>query len=287
MLGHALVDALRRRGSDCLATDHELDISSFAAVDAFVRQERPAIIVNAAAYTRVDAAETHPEESYATNERGAACLARAALESASTFLHVSTDYVFDGESQVPYTEDMPCAPRGVYANSKRAGELAVLATAASNPAGVYIVRTSWLFGEHGANFVTTILRLLRERESLRVVDDQHGRPTYTRDLAEAIVDLLGIGRPPRALPGVYHFANTGATTWHGLASAVFETARTAGSVLSVREIVPIPSSEYPLPAPRPRFSVLDTSRIASALGREPRPWLESLREFMSATLSNP
>jgi dTDP-4-dehydrorhamnose reductase len=281
MLGHALAAALRAAGVEFSATDRELDITNAEAVVAFARRERPGLVVNAAAYTRVDDAETHAEQSFAVNERGAACLAQAASDVSAAFLHFSTDYVFDGDSRVPYTEDMPCAPRGVYAKSKRAGEVAVLETAAKNPAGVFVVRTSWLFGEHGKNFVTTILRLLEEREIVRVVDDQHGRPTYTRDLAVAALSLAGVLESPRAAPGIYHFANAGGTTWHAFARAIHDLTASAGVVLAARDIVPIPSSAYPLPAPRPHFSVLDTTRIATALGREPRSWRDALAEFLT------
>jgi dTDP-4-dehydrorhamnose reductase len=278
MLGTALRE--RIDGRAVLATDIELDIGDEAAVLAFARREQPGVILNAAAYTRVDDAEQKRDEAWRANADGPANLARAAREIGARLLHVSTDYVFDGRGAAPYAEDAPCAPATVYGASKRAGEEAVLAELAAGLSG-YLVRTSWLFGDTGPSFVRTMVGLMRERPELKVVDDQHGRPTYAADLAGACLALVGLGPglPARAAapPGLYHFANTGAVSWHGFALGILAACRELGMDLRTERVLPVTTREFPRPAPRPAYSVLDTTRIERALGVIPRPWPEALR----------
>ena len=170
----------------------EADITDFDAVRAVVRGEAPDLVIHAAAHTDVDGCERDPARSYEVNVRGTVGVARAAAARGARVVFLSSDYVFGGTASVPYAEDAPCAPVGVYARSKHAGETRVLDSLRDNAGRVYVVRTSWLFGEHGPDFVKTMLGLFAERDEVRVVDDQHGRPTYARDLAGALLALIGI-----------------------------------------------------------------------------------------------
>lgn len=286
MLGRALTRRLGELGVVTLPTDRELDVSDSHAVDAFARRERPTHVVNATGYTRVDDAETAEAPAHATNALGAENLGRAALEAGARYVHISTDYVFDGSATAPYREDAATHPQSAYGRSKLAGEQRVLALPDAGERA-YVVRTSWLFGEHGKNFVETMLGLLASRDELRVVADQVGRPTYTRDLAGALLELAGVGgsNVPRA-PGIYHFANAGMTSWHGFTTTIRELALELGFPVRARTVVPVTSAEFPRPAPRPAYSVLDTARIESALGAAPRHFDAALRDYLS-NLKNP
>jgi dTDP-4-dehydrorhamnose reductase len=281
MLGCALALRLQQTGVSVVATDLELDIGDAASVRAFAERERPSHIVNAAAYTRVDDAEEHEAEALRANAEGPEHLGRAARELGATLVHFSTDYVFDGRATTPNSEDAAAAPAGAYGRTKWEGERRLLALRGAR-APVYVVRTSWLFGENGANFVRTMLRLLAEKDELRVVSDQHGRPTYTRDLADAALALAGLAGDRAASPdGVYHFANAGATTWHGFATAIRELALKLGFPVKAQRVVPVTTSEFPRPAPRPAYSVLDTRHIEAALERTIRPWTLALEDYVS------
>jgi dTDP-4-dehydrorhamnose reductase len=284
MLGSALRAKLEGAGLRCLATDVNLDIADESAVLAFAKAERPAVIVNSAAYTRVDDAETNEGAAARVNAEGARVLGQAALEVGAKLVHFSTDYVFGGEgASEPYAEDAPTAPQGVYARTKLDGERRVLETASAG-GRPYVIRTSWLFGENGPNFVKTMLGLLQTREELRVVSDQHGRPTYTHDLADAALELVGLGSRPAAAPGVYHFANSGATTWHAFTLGIRDACLSRGLPLKVQRILPVTTAEFPRPAPRPAYSVLSTARIEATLGRAPRPWSAALDDYLSNEL---
>src|SRR5690606_16921961 len=199
MLGSVIATKLSERSIPFVGTDVELDVANAEAVDAFLRSERPSVILNAAAYTRVDDAESQAADAFRVNAEGATTLARGARALGAAYLYFSTDYVFDGRAQSPYVEDAPCAPVSVYGRSKREGEIGVLRTLEG--ARGYVLRTSWLFGENGPSFVRTMLTLMREREELRVVRDQVGRPTYTHDLADVALRLVGLGGAA-APPGI-------------------------------------------------------------------------------------
>ena len=284
MLATAVRAELEGRGVPFVATDLDVDIAAEGAVSELMARESPTHVVNCAAYTRVDDAERHEDDAFRANATGPRNLAVAVRGAEASLVHFSTDYVFDGLAKAPYTEDAPCAPAGAYARSKRAGEEAVLAEIEQGLRAT-LVRTSWLFGEGGKNFVATMVRLIAEREELRVVADQVGRPTYTKDLARAALDLAGIGDGARAPePGVYHFANAGVTSWHGFTMAIREVCLELGLPVRAARIVPITTAEYPLPAPRPAYSVLDTGRIERVLGRVPRPFREALAEYLRGTL---
>lgn len=282
MLGSVLARKLEASGVRCAGSDRELDIADEDAVFAFVRREKPSLVINAAAYTRVDDAETHEADAFRVNAHGAGVVARAALEVSAPVVYFSTDYVFAGDGSSPYAEGAPTSPNGVYARSKLDGEQRVLATAADG-GRPYVVRTSWLFGENGPNFVRTMVGLMKQKEELRVVADQHGRPTYTHDLAEATLALLGIGASAsaRSAPGIYHFANSGATTWHAFTLGIRDALLARQVPLAVQRIVPVTTAEFPRPAPRPAYSVLGTARIEAALGRAPRPWTQALDDYLA------
>ena len=244
----------------------DLSIDDGAAVERVVRRERPDWIVNCAAYTQVDRAEAEPEAAHRTNAVGPAHLASAARQVGARLLHISTDYIFDGRATEPYREDAPVGPLSVYGRSKLAGEQAVRDIL---PHAHVILRTQWLFGVGGPNFVATILRLARERSTLQVVNDQHGRPTYAADLAAALWELIA-----RDARGTVHCANEGVATW-------FDVATAAVAAAGVRTtVVPCSTGEMPRPAPRPQFSVLDCTRYTSLLGAPLRPWRDAIPEYV-------
>lgn len=262
MLGRDLLHILRDR--DVVPLDRvALDVTDQTAVHEQVAGFD--VVINAAAYTKVDDAETHEAEAHAINAVGAANLAAAAGVSGARFVQVSTDYVFDGTATSPYPEDAPRHPVSAYGRTKAEGEVLALA---ANPNTV-IVRTAWLYGEHGPNFAKTMLRLAQDRPTVSVVDDQRGQPTWTRDLARQIVLLLDAAVPA----GIYHGTNGGETTWHGFARAIFEHAGYDPS-----RVQPTTSAEFVRPAPRPAYSVLGHDRW-SQVGLAPmRPWQDALDE---------
>jgi len=262
MLGHDLLRALE--GHEVTAPGRaELDITDPAAARAAVAGQDA--IVNAAAYTRVDDAESHEEEALAVNATGAGVLARAAEEAGARFVQVSTDYVFRGDADRPYPEDAPLDPLGAYGRTKAEGERLVRA---AHP-GAHIVRTAWLYGRHGASFPRTMLRLAAERDTVSVVTDQLGQPSWTLDLARTIVRLLEADAPA----GVYHGTNAGQASWFELARAVFELAG-----LDPERVLPTDSASFVRPAPRPAYSVLGHEAWGRAGLPAPRPWREALAE---------
>lgn len=274
MLGRELCEALAAAGYDYAATDRELDILDPVAVLAYARERRPGWIVNCAAYTAVDRAED--EEALATrlNADGPAHLAAAARDIGARLLHISTDYVFAGDGTRPYLESDPVRPLGAYGRGKALGEAAALK---AEP-GAVILRTAWLYGRHGPNFVATMLRLMAERESLGVVADQRGSPTWARDLAAAIVAIVG----RRGFPaGVYHYTNSGEASWYEFACAIQRLGLSLGLLTRPCLIKPLATSEYPTKAARPAYSVLSKDKIM-AQGLRPPAWEDSLSLYLSA-----
>ena len=253
-------------------TRSELDITDPEAVRHALARQKPDILVNAAAYTDVDGAESEPGLALAVNRDGAEHLAAACSQEAVPLIHVSTDYVFDGRSSRPYRENDPVSPLNVYGRGKAEGEDRIRARLPEH----VILRTSWLYATHGRNFLTTMLRLGRERETLSVVNDQTGCPTWAGDLARAILRIAeALPRTPSPW-GTYHCCNQGKTTWYGFAEAIFDLAPQALG-LRVQTVHPISTEDYPTPAERPRFSVLDCTRIHRTFGISLPPWRDSLK----------
>jgi dTDP-4-dehydrorhamnose reductase len=273
-LGWELTRRGRGRGFAVEATDVEVfDITDARAVEENVCGQGWALVVNCAAYTAVDRAESEPELALAVNRDGPAHLAAACGKARIPLIHISTDYVFDGSKEGPYRETEPVSPLGVYGRSKAEGEREVRSRLREH----IILRTSWVYGIHGHNFVKTMLRLGQERRVLRVVNDQRGCPTNAADLAEIILAIAG--QCDRNPWGTYHYSGKGETTWHGFAEAIIAEARKYTSLL-VERLEPIPSAQYPTPAKRPANSVLDCSLFTSTFGIEPQPWRESLARMM-------
>ena len=253
-LGRELKRSLTCLG-DVIACDRqEFDLADPDALRKAVREAAPTVIVNTAAHTAVDKAESEPELAMAINAIAPGVLAEEARRLGALLIHYSTDYVFDGTKPAPYTEDDSPAPLSVYGRSKREGELAIAATGARH----LILRTSWVYGLHGANFMKTMLRLGKERDELRVVGDQVGAPTWSRHLADATALIVARRDAPQ---GLYHLAAAGETSWHGYAEAIFAEARRAGLLNKSPVVHRITSADYPLPAARPANSRLDCSRF--------------------------
>ena len=268
-VGRELMTLAAERKTEAIGlTRRDVDIRDAAAVDAVVAQQRPRLVVNCAAYTAVDKAESEPEAAQAVNGDAAGAIARAAARHGAPVLHLSTDYVFDGSKIGAYNEDDPIAPLGVYGRTKAAGEAAVRA---ANPNHV-ILRTAWVYGIHGANFLKTMLRLAAERDRLRVVADQRGTPTATADIAEAILAVDAAFARGDGEAGTFHFAGTGETTWHGFAEAIVAAQATATG--RHPPVDAITSADYPTPARRPANSALDSARFAQAFSYRARPWQE-------------
>ena len=247
-----------------------LDVTRPEAVEEVVLRERPALIVNAGAYTSVDAAERDTERAEAVNSTGAAHVAEAAKLAGARLIHLSTNYVFDGAQGRPYAPADRPHPLSVYGRTKLAGEREV--TRISDGSAL-IVRTSWLYSAHGRNFVLTMLRLMRERATIGVVDDQVGSPTWARGLAETI--WAAAGAP--AVRGVHHWTDAGVASWYDFAVAISEEAAAAGLLPAPAVVTPIATSDYPTPARRPAYSVLDKSATLRRLGLTPVHWRARLR----------
>jgi dTDP-4-dehydrorhamnose reductase len=262
----------------------ELDITERDPLLRTLGDLKPDIILNCAAYTNVDGCETQEELATRVNGCGPAHLAEAAQRLDAVLVHISTDYVFDGTQKTPYTEEDHPNPLSAYGRSKLAGEEAIRNSGLQR---FFILRTSWLYGPGGKNFVETIARLAGEREELRVVADQFGTPTYTEDLARAIYHLLALethqssSLAAHGFHGTYHFANAGDCSWHAFAEAIVERLRQGGAATRVRQIVPIGTDDYPLPAPRPPYSVFSKNKYRAATGQEVPDWKNALDRYFT------
>jgi dTDP-4-dehydrorhamnose reductase len=258
-----------------------VDICAEDAVRQTVRDHPPAAIVNAAAYTAVDKAESEPDAALRVNRDGAAILAAAASSAGVPFIHLSTDYVFDGTKRTPYREDDPIAPLGAYGISKAEGEHAVRTTSARH----VILRTAWVYSPYGTNFVRTMLRLAADRTELRIVDDQTGCPTAAADIAATIVAIVATANQPGFTAwGTYHYRGEDIVTWYGFATLIFEAAATYGQ--RTPRLVPIDTAAYPTAARRPAYSVLATEKLETTFGIRPRPLREGLRGCLDALLND-
>jgi dTDP-4-dehydrorhamnose reductase len=272
MLAHDLVPALRGRGHDVLAVSrHQLDVTDRVAVASFVRASRPDVAVQCAAFTAVDAAETQEAAAHLVNATSTHYLAAACHDAGARLVYPSTDYVFAGDKNEPYQPADPPAPVNAYGRSKLAGERAAL----ESP-GALVVRTSWLYGGGGGNFVDTIVRMSRERDRIDVVNDQIGRPTWTVPLARTILDLL-----ERGVGGIFHATGGGEpATWYDVAERII--VRTARSV----DLRAVATSEFPRPAARPGYSVLDCTATESTIGRPLPDWKDSLFDYLGDQSAN-
>ena len=289
-VGAEVVRALAGR-AEVIAHDRaSLDLAEPSRIGSVVRAARPDLIVNAAAYTAVDRAESEEAAARTVNGLAPGILAHEAKRAGALLVHFSTDYVFDGTKATPYVETDPPHPLSAYGRTKLEGEEAIARSGCDH----VVLRTSWVYGPRGQNFVLTMLRLAATRPELRIVDDQHGAPTSSVQLAGALVALL-LGEGPerqaeardlarlREASGVYHATAEGETTWFGFAEAIFEErARLAGGTFTVPRLVAIPASEYPLPAQRPANSRLSNEKLARTFGVRLGPWREALGETLSA-----
>jgi dTDP-4-dehydrorhamnose reductase len=279
-LGRELGAALSARNMPAsLLARQDTDIADRTAVIAAIEKARPAVIVNAAAYTKVDRAETEPQLAFRDNCEGPALLADICATQGLPLIHISTDYVFDGTKAGPYVEADPVAPLGVYGASKEAGERAVRARFDHH----VILRTAWVYGIHGNNFLKTMLNLARQKDSWGVVMDQRGNPTATADLAEAVLAVAARIAAGTASWGTYHFTGSGMATWHEFACEIVK----AQAPFTGRrpDVAAITTAEYPTKTRRPANSCLDSTRFATVFGMTARPWPERTREVVAALLS--
>jgi dTDP-4-dehydrorhamnose reductase len=271
LVGKALQQLCKEQHLVYLPTGHaDVDISSLARVKEFFHAHTDIThIINCAAYTRVDDAEKQAEEAFKANTLGPENLGKLARQENLKLVHVSTDYVFDSEDPSPLDESAPHKPTSVYARTKQEGEVRLLNAFPH----ACIVRTSWVFGHGGKNFISSLLSKLQNEKKISVVQDQVNRLTYARDLAQALLALL-------CHEGIYHFANQGVTSRYDVALTMRELLKKNGKKLPCDEINGVPASMFPMPAPRPRFSVLNTKKIEALAGITPRSWQEALKEFV-------
>jgi dTDP-4-dehydrorhamnose reductase len=257
-----------------------MDLTQPDQIRQLIEQVRPDLIVNAAAYTAVDRAEMESDLANAVNAIAPAIMAESAQKVGANLIHLSTDYVFDGKKEMPYTEQDSPHPVSVYGQSKLAGEQAIQqAWHSTNDTGYLILRTAWVYGTYGkSNFVKTMLKLGSEREQIRVVSDQIGTPTWSNHLAQAIADL--IPKLNSDTSGLYHFTNRGTASWYDFARAIFEEAKQLGFPLKVQSVVPITTADYPTPAQRPAYSLLSTAKISALFKTDPPDWRPALRQML-------
>jgi dTDP-4-dehydrorhamnose reductase len=268
MLGKILVPTLERRGHKVRGMDiSELDITNFRDVLKTIEEQRPEIVVHGAAYTAVDQAESDQATAFRVNGYGTENIAVACNKLDIPMLYISTDYVFDGESDKPYQPLQEPCPISVYGKSKYAGEIALR----NHLKKFYILRTSWLYGPHGKNFVETILQLAKEKKQLKVVADQTGSPTSTVSLSDIIADLIETERW-----GIYHGTDGGVTTWCDFAREIVKGMDV--------EVIPCETKDFPRPAPRPRYSVLDKTSLTETIGRDVVPWQTALQNYLNQRL---
>lgn len=272
-LGQELAQILRNQGQKLIAVaKNDLDLTQSAAISHMIQTHQPQVIVNCAAYTAVDKAESEIELAHQINGVASGIMAAEAEKLGAYLIHVSTDYVFNGTKGSPYLENDLTEPLSVYGASKLAGEQAIIEACTR----YLILRTAWVYGVYGkGNFVKTMLRLGAEREEIRVVSDQIGSPTWTGDLAEAMSQL--IPKLSTDITGIYHYTNSGVASWYDFAVAIFEEAQQLDFPLKVKQVVPITTADYPTPAKRPAYSVLSCGKITKVFGKFPPHWRESLK----------
>ena len=267
---------------DLISVDRtQLDLVNPAMITSTIEGNKPDIIVNAAAYTAVDKAESEPELAHTINAIAPKIIAEATKKLDAKLIHVSTDYVFDGTKNTPYVETDLTNPVSVYGKTKLAGEVNIEQTGCD----YIILRTAWVYGVYGkGNFLKTMLRLGKEKEELKVVIDQVGTPTYAQDIAQAIADLIGKILPKNKIQEIYHFTNLGVCSWYDFAVTIFEEAKQKNYPLKLKKVIPISTAEYPTTAKRPAYSVLSNQKIAGDLGYYPNYWRNSLCQILSKLL---
>ena len=274
-VGQELQLTLPQLGEVISISREELDLTNSEKIGQLIREIHPDYLVNAAAYTAVDKAETEPDLAYSINAKAPKIMAESAEKIKAKFLHISTDYVFDGRKNTPYLETDLTNPLGVYGQSKLRGEEEIKTVNSQ----AIILRTAWVYGSYGkSNFVKTMLRLGKEREELKVVVDQVGSPTWAKDIAAAITQLLINADNPA---GIYNFTNSGVASWFDLTKAIFEEAKISGIPLKIQRVIPITTAEYPTPAARPAYSVLSGQKISQQLGYIPPYWRDSLKAMLN------
>ncbi|CCN70282.1 dTDP-4-dehydrorhamnose reductase [Vibrio nigripulchritudo] len=280
-VGYCLVEQLKQRPDiELFAYDRDtLDITSQSSIDNHIMSLKPNVIINAAAYTAVDKAETDVDLSFAINRDGPKYLAEAAEKIDALLLHISTDYVFDGKKQTPYLEADTTAPQGIYGQSKLAGEQMVQGHCTRHG----ILRTAWVFGEHGNNFVKTMLRLGAERSELGIIGDQYGGPTYAGDIAKTLIKMMDQYAETADTPsGVFHYSGTPHVSWYQFANTIFDAASKDRVLERLPTVKEITTNEYPTPAPRPENSRLNCQKITEVFEVTPSDWkqaLENIREY--------
>ena len=261
-------------GTDVVAVDIDrLDLTNAAAVDAFIAEHQPGVIINGAAYTAVDKAEEQPASAEAVNVTAAQSLATSARRHGARVVQISTDFVFGGATVLPWKPSDPTAPQSVYGRTKRDGETAVLSVLGTD---ALVIRTAWLYSAHGGNFVKTMLRLMSERDEVCVIADQVGTPTWANSLARTI--WAAVVRPD--VSGILHWTDAGVASWYDFAVAIQEEALSRGLLSRPVPVHAIPTTAYPTPAMRPSFSVLDKSETVTALGEVPIHWRANLRHML-------
>jgi dTDP-4-dehydrorhamnose reductase len=274
-LGQTVVALLQRQGKQvCAFSRDQLDIGDYGKLSEIFAEYQPNVVLNCAAYTQVDRAESESEIAHRVNAQAPEHLAKLCAQYDAFLCHFSTDYVFDGKACLPYDEHVVPSPLGVYGQTKRLGEI----TIETSKARYGILRTAWVYGIAGKNFVKTILRLAQEREILRIVEDQIGTPTWTGDLAEVALALA----EGQTESGIYHVTNSGVASWYDFALAICEEATALGWDLRVNQIIPISTAEYPTPAQRPSYSVLSRHKVEGILGRKMTHWRVALRQMLKA-----
>lgn len=272
-LGQDVVKLLQREGHEVLGCDrNEMDITNLEQTIEVVTGYNPDAIIHCAAHTAVDAAENDVDGAYLINATGSRNIALAAEKAGAKLVYISTDYVFDGLGEQPYHEYDNTAPRSIYGKSKRAGEVLVQSLSSK----YFIVRTAWVYGKYGKNFVKTMLKFGQERPLLKVVNDQKGSPTYTVDLAHFLLELIQTEKY-----GIYHASNSGSCTWYEFTQAIFEEAQDILGLNFSADMEPCSTEEFPLPAPRPRNSVLEHLSIRTNGFQDIRHWREGLRDFLT------
>ena len=276
-LGRALLATAPAEAEVVAPARADCDLTNHDQIEHWLSEVHPGVVLNAAAYTAVDAAESDEANARLINAASAGRLAEAAKRHGARLVHVSTDFVFDGEMSKPYAPEDETNPLNAYGRTKRDGEIAILQSGVD----ALIVRTSWIYFERGRNFVHTMLRLMAERNEVRVVSDQVGTPTYARNLARALWTLA-----QKPVSGVYHVTDSGVASWYDFAVAIREEAVASGLIGTAAPIIPISTADYPTPARRPRFSVLDNSKTWPVLGTTGQHWREALREMLMRVKSN-